>query len=495
MVFSYLLSMIRKGLSSFQRNNGKVIIPGDDDDGCDPVEHIETLSWWTRGTSSFSARQNKKKSLNANLLTLQQHDAGVETPQLSKDDDSNTAIGRMNIEEMGVDLILTPELGNPPVIITNEKTKVYEEAIKDEVAPPPLYQDERKLPQLQGEAALALHDNGTPIQPLTAHDSPEITSEHEMVSSVSISCNNEPSTTINENSKGYLELDERNEPYGCNQEDVDCAPPSSPISGENDNKTQSAAGIVFVSDSDNGMDTFLNDSDDDCFDLDCGGMEKGIKGSLKKKEIENEERDSNSGGNPGKLLQNLVTDGYESFSSYSCDAESEKQQSQLNSATDSKLSDHCDSVEIESDSNDEDESECMQDTDVYNWITTDKESIQCTGSWYKDLEESPKLEENLSSVASPSSQQRSSISPEGSKLGFVSSKPVSQSHCQPVLSPLRFPTSDSGCTSPPLLSLQSAVPCVKETCDVSRKMASLPQQEKLSHPQVSTYDLYTSELI
>ncbi len=188
------------------------------------------------------------------------------------------------------------------------------------------------------------------------------------------------------------------------------------------------------------------------------------------------------------LPQNLTTDGYESFSSYTCDAEPE-QQSQLN-CTAKKFEDHYNIVKnreeatLVCDSNG-DESESMHDIDVYNWLTTDKESIQYTGSWYKDFEgESPKQEEEEErfSTATVSPQL---LSPERSKLGFVSSSPVSRSHCRPGPSLLRFPSSDSRSTSPPLSPQSSlAMPCVKETRDVSRKMASLPQQEHLSHPQV-----------
>ncbi len=486
MVFSYLLSAIRRGLKFFHGNNGKAIIPGDGDVGCDPVEPIDVSSWRTSGNSSFSVRQKKWNSSNAGRLKPQ-HDAGIETPQLSKE--SSNTIGRMNVEEMGVDLICTPELGNSFVSSMTENSKVYEEVIKNES--PPLHQEERKLQQFQDEIVVTLHEDGTSVQPSTARVLPEMTSEREMVSSSSLSCNDKPFTK-NEISKGSLQLHERNEFYSYNPENTHYTSSFS-VSAQNDNKTQGAVGNILFSNSDNGMDMFLNDSDDGG-NCDGGGMEKGKQDPLKEQEIENEESGGNSGGYPSMMLQNLITDGYESFSSYSCDGEPEKQQPQLNSITDSKLGDHCNIVEIGSDSN-EDESECMQDIDVYNWITTDKESIQCTGSWYKDLEESPKLEENFSSVVSPLPQQRISISPEGSKLGFVSSSPVSQSHCRLGLSPLRFPTSDSGSISPLLLSPQSAVPCVKETCDVSRKMASLPQQEQLSHPQVSHSDLCIPELI
>eukprot|EP01084_Bolivina_argentea_P228619 386096_1 len=274
MVFSRFLSTIRKGLKLLQGNNGKAIIPGDGDVGCDPVEPIEVSSWWTRGNSSFSVRQ-KMNLPNAGRLKPQ-HDAGIETPQLNKE--GTSTIGRMNVEEMGVDLIRTPELSNYPVSSMTENSKVYEEVIKNES--PPLHQEERKLPQSQDEIFIALHEDGTSVQPSTARVLPEMTSEHEMVSSSSLSCNNEPSTTINENSKGSLQLDERNELYGYNPENTHYTSSSS-VSAQNDNKTQGAAGKIHFSDSDNGMGMFLNDSDDGD-DCDGGGMGKGKQDPLKK---------------------------------------------------------------------------------------------------------------------------------------------------------------------------------------------------------------------
>ncbi len=463
----FLLSSLRKGLKIFQRNHGKVIIPGGDDVACDdPVAPIEEDSGsWTR-CLFFFAQQKRIDSSNANCLQLQR-DAGIEAAQLGKE---SNAIGRMDVEEMGVRSICTPELSNSPVSSMTESEVCAEDKDKE---PSSLHQEGRKLQQFQ-EEIVVLHDVPS-AQPPTTRFLPEMTSGYETFSSSS-SCNDGPRTT-NEKSGASLQLDERN---GLDSPKNAHYRSSSPVGMQSEvqdeSRTPLGVGRLLSDDED----VFLNDSDDG----DNGCIQKGKQEALKTQEIQIEES-GGDGGYTSMVPQNLTTDGYESFSSYSCDAEPE-QQSQLNS-TGSKLEDHYNIAEnreeatVVCDSNG-DESESMHDIDVYNWITTDKESIQCTGSWYKDLEESPKLEEErFSSAVSPLPQQL--LSPESSKLGFVSTSPVSRSHCRPRPSLLRFPTSDSRSASPPL-SPQPAVPCVKETCDVSRKMASLPQQEQLSHAQV-----------
>ncbi len=475
--FSHLLSTITKGLKLFQGNNGKVIISGDDDVGCDPVTPIQNSGWWwTRGIF-FLSRQKKgnlSNSGHSQQPVPQQHDVDVKAPQLVKE--SNTDIDRRSVKGMGIGSICAPELNSSPVSYVTEKSSTVYAAEDKKTEPSPRHRKGRKLKPLQ-DKIVVLNDVHTVSK---RYSTPEMTSGYETFSSSS-SCNGESSAT-NEMSGTLSQFDARKNGLDSSTENANHG--ISTVSGvrdevQNGRKTSFDAGSFFSYD----VNTLLNGSDNDC-DI----AENIEQGTLKNRETRNEES-GGDGAYTSVVICNLTTDGYESFSSYSCDAEPE-QQPRLNTCD--KLEDHYDIVvgnreeeTLISDSN-EDESECMHDTDVYNWITTDKESSRCNDSWYKGMEESPKLEKNsFLTFMSPPLQQRTR--PEGSKLGFVSSSssaPVSRSHCRPGLSPLRFPTTTDSRNTSPSLSPQSVIPCVKETCNVSRKMASLPQQEQLSHPQV-----------